>query len=78
MKIIYRELALYGGKIEYPRSDNAFFPISQVCNGTVSLSNGGFSKNSIEGLIGKVALLVTIPEPHTLVYLLSFVKSILC
>ena len=35
--IIYPELALCGAKIECARTDNAFFPISEVCNGTVSI-----------------------------------------
>ena len=39
MKSIYPELALYGGKIECARTDNAFFPLSEVCDGTVSLAN---------------------------------------
>ena len=30
MKSIYPELALYGGKIEYARTENAFFPLSEV------------------------------------------------
>ena len=34
---MYTELALYGSKIECARTDNVFFPISEVCDGTVSL-----------------------------------------
>ena len=34
---MYNELALYGGKNECARTDNVFFPISEVCDGTVSL-----------------------------------------
>ena len=37
MKSIYPELAIYGGKIEGARTDNVFFPISEVFNGMVSL-----------------------------------------
>ena len=39
MESIYTELALYGSKIECARTDNAFFPLSEVCDGTVSLAN---------------------------------------
>ena len=38
MKSIYPGLALYGGKIECAGTDIAFFPISDVCDGTVSLN----------------------------------------
>ena len=38
MESIYTELALYGSNIECARTDNVFFPISEVCNGTVSLT----------------------------------------
>ena len=38
MKSIYPKLALYGGEIECARTDNAFFPLSEVCDGTVSLN----------------------------------------
>ena len=34
---IYTELALYGSKNEYARTDTVFLPISEVCDGTVSL-----------------------------------------
>ena len=37
MESIYNELALYGSKNECARTDNVFSPISEVCNGTVSL-----------------------------------------
>ena len=37
MEIIFNELALYGRKNECARTDNVFLPISEVCNGTVSL-----------------------------------------
>ena len=42
MESIYTELALSGRKNECARTDNVFFPISQVCNYTVSLENGIF------------------------------------
>ena len=37
MESIYTELALYGSKNECAKTDNVFFPISEVCDGTVSL-----------------------------------------
>ena len=37
MKNIYTDLALYGRKNECVRNDAVFLPISQVCDGTVSL-----------------------------------------
>ena len=37
MESIYTELALYGSKIECAWTDNVFFPISEICNGTISL-----------------------------------------
>ena len=37
MESIYTELALYGTKDECVRTDNVFSPISEVCDGTVSL-----------------------------------------
>ena len=39
MESIYTELALYESKDECARTDNVFFLISEVCDGTVSLSN---------------------------------------
>ena len=39
MESIYTELALYGSKNECARTDNVFSPISEVCDGTVSLDN---------------------------------------
>ena len=39
MESIYTELALYGSKHECARTDNVFFPISEVCDGTVSLGD---------------------------------------
>ena len=38
MESIYTELALYGSQNEGARTDNVFFPISEVCNSTVSLT----------------------------------------
>ena len=38
MERIYNELALYGRKNECARTFNVLFPISEVYNGTVSLS----------------------------------------
>ena len=32
MESIYAELALYGSKNYYARTDNVFFPISEVCD----------------------------------------------
>ena len=37
MESIFTELALYGSKNEYARNDNVYFPISEFCDGTVSL-----------------------------------------
>ena len=38
MESIYTKLALYGTKNECARTDNVFYPISEVCIGTVSLT----------------------------------------
>ena len=35
---IYTELALYWSKDESARTNNVFLPISEVCNGMVSLA----------------------------------------
>ena len=40
MESIYTELALYGRNNELARTDKVFSPISEVCNGTVSLVSG--------------------------------------
>ena len=37
MQSIYTELALYGSTNECARTDTVFLPISEVCDGTVSL-----------------------------------------
>ena len=37
MRSIYTELALHGIKNECARTDRVFLPISEVCNGAVSL-----------------------------------------
>ena len=37
MESIYTELALYGSNNECARADNIYFPISEVCNGMISL-----------------------------------------
>ena len=37
MESIYTKLALYGRKNKCCRTDNVYFTISEVCNGTVSL-----------------------------------------
>ena len=37
MESIYTDLALYGSKDESSRTDNVFLPISEVCDGMVSL-----------------------------------------
>ena len=39
MEIIYTELALYGSKNECARTDNVYFTIFEVCDGTVSLES---------------------------------------
>ena len=38
MESIYTELALYGMKNECARTDTVFLPISEVCNGTGSVT----------------------------------------
>ena len=38
MESIYTKLALYGSKNDCARTDNVFFPISEVCDGTASLA----------------------------------------
>ena len=38
MESIYTELALYGSKNECARTDTVLLPISEVCDGTVSLT----------------------------------------
>ena len=38
MESVYTKLALFGTKKECARTDNVFSPISEVCNGTVSLA----------------------------------------
>ena len=51
MESIYNEIALYGSKNECGRTDTVFLPISEVCDGTVSLVKlylfGGFFKNDM-------------------------------
>ena len=42
MDSMYNELVLYGSKIECARTDTVFLPISEVCDGTVSLSGTMF------------------------------------
>ena len=42
MESIYTELVLYGSKNECARTDNVFLPISEVCDGTVSLGDSAF------------------------------------
>ena len=46
MESIYTGLALYGSKNECARTDSVFLPISEVCDGTVSLE----VINILEGL----------------------------
>ena len=36
MESTYTDLALYGDKNVCARTDNGFYPISEVCSGTVS------------------------------------------
>ena len=38
MESIYTELALYGSTNECAITDTVFLPVSEVCNGTVSLN----------------------------------------
>ena len=39
METIYAELALFGRKDECARTDTVLLPISEVCDGTVSLGS---------------------------------------
>ena len=39
MESIYTELTLYGSNNECARTDTVFLPISEICDGTVSLMN---------------------------------------
>ena len=48
MESIYTKLALYGRKNECTRTDNVFFPISEVCNGTVSLRHCRLDKPTFD------------------------------
>ena len=41
MERIYTYLALHGSKNKCDRTNNVFFPISEVCGDTVSLGSGG-------------------------------------
>ena len=43
MESTYIKLALYGSKNECAMTDNVFFPISEVCDGTVSLTKRNIS-----------------------------------
>ena len=52
MESIYTKLALYGSKNECARTDTVFYPISEVCDGTVSL---GLISGLIDGLISPVS-----------------------
>ena len=46
MESIYTKLALYGSKNECARTDTVFLPISEVCNSTVSLIDGGVCRTA--------------------------------
>ena len=43
MESIYTELALYGSKNGFARTDAVFLPISEVCDVTVSLNRPGLA-----------------------------------
>ena len=47
MESIYPELALSGSKNYCARTDTVFFLISEVSEGTVSLSNGGVCRTAL-------------------------------
>ena len=49
MERIYNKLALYWSKNECAKTDNVFSPISEVCDGTVSLSKSYTSSIIIPG-----------------------------
>ena len=44
MESICTKLALYWSKNEYAMTENVFFPISEVCNDTVSLTQAYLRK----------------------------------
>ena len=50
MESTYTKLAHYGSKNECGRTDNVFSPISEICNGTVSLITQKLQKNSFRGV----------------------------
>ena len=58
MEGIYTKLALYGSKNLCARTDNVFFPISEVCDGTVSLTEIGEYSSVKEDFIYAVTHLV--------------------
>ena len=43
---IYTELALYVSKNECARTDNVYFPMFEVCDGTVSLGTASVHRSS--------------------------------
>ena len=53
MESIYTELALYGSKNECARTDNVFSPISEVCDGTVSLTYIGLAHKCIGSILDR-------------------------
>jgi hypothetical protein len=54
MKSIYTELALYGSKNECARTDTVFLPISEVCDGTVSLRQSPMGSNKANTISAKL------------------------
>ena len=51
MKSIYPELSPYGGKMECARTDNAFFPISEVCKSNMFCPDAADDDKVLFGLV---------------------------
>ena len=51
MESIYTGLALYGSINECARTETVFLPVSEVCNGTVSLTSDIFYSKNIYDIL---------------------------
>ena len=56
MESIYTEFALHGSNNECARTDNIFFLISEICNGTVSLKRNDLKKNFFQCIPPKLLI----------------------
>ena len=83
MESIYTELALYGIKKECARTDTVFLPISEVCDGTVSLTktiagqtqtHGDESKSVLWNLMTAVQNWHQLSMWMILVYFINLIK----